>query len=319
MDWPRLKGRKGLALRVILLVVIFGSVLPIFWLTKVQTERRFVKPSLSEDGAESEEEPSYLFKLSGVGTVKFEDNDKVLSLAADKIVYRNRGSEFFTYQNLRELYISDLKIDLFPRKQEIPENDSGRGAEPKLQGSPAALSLSFQDLVDRLPSFIGLPTTEEREQARERLTHSDVEDNIFTKVIIEKLFMSIGLQDVGKVLLSSDTAEIEPGQVSFEGDFSLRSSDGKTLTASTAIWTKEPEGLYFPEGFSLSANGKRETGKEAFFIIDREGKLIKNTKQVRVASSPLRKLDEAEARINVYLMKALFRNMPAFRKAQKSP
>src|SRR4030042_7008855 len=59
------------------------------------------------------EEQADDFRADNISIVKYEDNRKLFSLSADKIIHRKRISRLFVYQNLKEIYMSGVKIDIY--------------------------------------------------------------------------------------------------------------------------------------------------------------------------------------------------------------
>lgn len=49
-----------------------------------------------------------------ISIVEQEDNRILFSISADKVIHRKRISRLFVYQNLKEIYMSGVKIDIYP-------------------------------------------------------------------------------------------------------------------------------------------------------------------------------------------------------------
>ena len=123
--------------------------------------------------------------------------------------------------------------------------------------------------------------------------------------------MTINLPERTKVVISSEMALINLHGITFQGRFSLTSSDGKNLTAPTALWLRDSEEVYFPDGYLLQAAGMNQEGTEAVFIIDQNGHLLQSDKAFPQNLSGLDWLDEAEATFNNLLFEELIRHFSA--------
>jgi hypothetical protein len=288
--------------------------LPFILVVKSKMERSAAS-QLLEWTIENEpgEGPFDHFRLTGVSLVRRDDAQrKLFSVEAEKIIHRNRRARFFLYYNLKEIYISNLKVGFYPRQQ--PDREKSR-----------LLSRSFEDISDQLLSTLGFPALSENhsgevsEKQAEVLetpgfpslpeNHSkrqETEADILTRVVIEKLSLMINCQEGRQVLLSSEMAFINLRGATFEEYFSLTSTDGKNLSAPTAIWLKDSESIYFPHGYSLQFNGISQEGTEAVFTLDGDGRLSQSDEQFPEQTSGLDSLDEAELVVdNFFLREAM--------------
>ena len=290
----KLKGihRKS---RYIVLLVISGILLSLTLLAKLNMEEPISRPLLGKD-FEDAAAPFDRFRfLKGVSLVSFDGNHERLSMKADKVIHRNRISSFLpvTFYNLKEIYTSNLRIDSYPGEQ-------------LLQGKPNLLNLLFKHISDGLSPMMRFPSL-----SKDDLNNLNAESDILTRAVIERLFLTVNLRKEAKVTISSDMALINLRGVTFQGHFSLISSDGKNLTAPMAIWLKNSEGIYFPDGYLLRANRINQRGTKAIFIIDRNGKLLKSNRQPLQNISGLDWIDEAEVTFQNILLKAIIRHIPS--------
>ena len=142
------------------------------------------------------------------------------------------------------------------------------------------------------------------------LDDMDAESDILTRVVIEKLSMTVNLGEGADVIITSETALINVHGISFEGDFSLTSSDNENIAAPTAIWPKDSDSIYFPDGYSLQMNGTSQEGEEAVFRIDPNGKLLQSNGQLPQDISSSDWLDEAEAQFNNIIFGEMMSYLP---------
>jgi len=132
--------------RGLYLVLAISIIVPPFVL---MTKSRGEQPLLA-GGIEDGEDQFDHFRLIETLLASYDGNGKKrLSAEADKIIHRNRFAGLFAYYNLKEIFISGLKVELYPREQ-LPQDGSD------------LISSSFKDIGDRFLPIVGVqPISEE--------------------------------------------------------------------------------------------------------------------------------------------------------------
>lgn len=287
--------------RLFLLAATFGAIFLILWRANVTMEQP--TPQLSLKAMEDDlEEPFDRFKLSGVTMTVVDRDHQFLRLGAEKIVHKNRTAGLFTYYNLKEIYISDLGVQVYPR-----------------EATPSAVSQPFSSISHRLSSFFDV-TMPENLRSADFLSNLDTDASIVTRLLIDGLSLTIHLGNNQQVVIRSQKAVVDQGGVTLAGDFLLTSSDGKKLSGTTAIWVKGLEGLYFPDEYLLKGSGIANLkGSGDVWVIEESGRIRKSTQKLPADISHRSKLDETEEAMNNYLTMTVFRLMPGFKKVFSSP
>lgn len=301
------KNWKGPYVALLICIVALPLILVVKFKMEQSASSQFLEWTIENENAE---EPFDHFRVIGVSLVhRDSDQRKLFSVEAEKIIHRNRRARFFLYYNLKEIYISGLKIGFYPRQQPAQEKSRvlNASAEEKrtvtqdtepAQEKSQVLNASFENIGGRLLSTLGFPSLSENHSE-----HQETNAAILTRVVIEKLSMTINYQEGSRVFLSSEMAFINLRGATFEEHFSLTSTDGKNLSAPTAIWLKDSESLYFPNGYSLQANGINQEGTEAVFTLDRDGSLSQSDGQLPEQTSGLDQIDEAELVVENFFLR----------------
>lgn len=198
------------------------------------------------------------FRVDRVSLLKRQDGKILFSLSADKVIHRKRISRLFVYQNLKEIYISGVKVDIY-----LYNNESSRHKN---------IVLPVDDIGGTFAS-LGKPPTPIEDYLS---GNADINLDLLTRLLIEDLSINIHLPHDKKVSLSAKYARIN---IDLENmvleEARVIALNGKELAAPQAVWSKRFNGIYFPEGYTLQ--NEQRKGK-TFFVINREGELIKSLK-----------------------------------------
>lgn len=199
------------------------------------------------------------FSVDEVSLLKHQNGRILFSLSADKVIHRKRISKLFVYQNLKEIYISGVKVDIFPYN-----NESSRHKN---------IVLPVDDIGGSFASF-GKPSTPIEDYLS---GNADTDLDLLTRLLIESLSISIHLPYDKLIYLTAKGARIniDLENIVLEGPVKVIASDGRELNTSEAVWSKKFNGIYLPHGYTLQ-NGYM--GGKAFFVINREGELVKRLK-----------------------------------------
>jgi hypothetical protein len=278
-------------------IVLFAAfiALPIVLVVKVQRERLAVSVFLEEQLREEGSFDRFRFRAASLVS-RDGNNQKRFSAKAGTIIHRNRTARFFSYANLKELYISDLQMEFYPRTQVV-------------EGRAGLLSSSFAEISDLSRSLVGVPST----FSEDALENLDPKMDLLTRVVIEQLAVTMNPQEGVKVTFSADKALINLRGVTFQGSFSLTASDGTCLTAPQALWLKNAEKIYVPDGYVLQAKGIDITGTAAAFILAADGKLTKSSEQFPAGISSADWLDGMEERFTHLIFGEIIQQLPTLR------
>ena len=275
-------------------IVLFAAfiALPVVLVIRVQKEQSaasaFLQERLREEG------PFDRFRFRAVSLVNRDgNNQKRFSAKAGTIVHRNRTARFFSYANLKELYISDLQLEFYPRTQVA-------------EGRAGLLTSSFAEISDLSRSLAGVPAT----FSEDALENLGPQMELLTRAVIEQLVVTLNPREGVQVIFSADRALINWRGVTFQGSFSLTASDGTCLTAPQAIWLKDTEKIYVPDGYVLQTKEVDTTGTAAAFILESDGKLTKSSEQFPAGISSADWLDGMEERFTHLIFAEIIQHLP---------
>ncbi len=197
------------------------------------------------------------FMLDKISMVDYGNGKIHFSLYADKVVHRKRVSRFFIYQNLKELNLSGVNIKFYPDNK----TDAIKGGD---------ISLPLDDIGSSLASF-GKKPTEIKDYLDGNV--ADIDLDLMSRLLLEDLSIDIELPDDKKIIFIAKGAHINTNldNIVFT-DAKIIASNGIELSAPVMVWSKKYNGIYLPEGYALQNNYHK---KEAFFVIDRQGIILK--------------------------------------------
>jgi hypothetical protein len=195
------------------------------------------------------------FWVDKISIVKRIGDKRLFSISADKVIHRKRISKLFVYQNLKEIYMTGVKIDVYSynklsadRNVSLPVGDIGR---------------SFTSL--------GKPPTPVEEYLE---GNSDINLDMLSRLVLDNLIINIYLSPFRKISLNAKSASINPDLTNLilKENVLIYSSDGREFRTSQAIWNKKYNGVYFPEGYF--SKDKKTEGKY-FYNIAENGDFLK--------------------------------------------
>ncbi len=178
-----------------------------------------------------------------------------VSLSADKIIHRKRASRFFVYQNLKEIFISGARIDIV-----MNNNDSANDN----------IAIPLNNIGDILKS-LGKSQTPVEEYLRGT---TDINLDLLTRILFRDIAVNVHLFDGGRISISADSARInfDSENIILEDHVHVADSANNKLLSSMAVWSKEFNGVYLPEGYRLQNEYRKE---KAFFAVDGRGEFSK--------------------------------------------
>lgn len=195
------------------------------------------------------------FAIEGIDIVnRGEDNRITFSLSADKVVHRKRISKLFVYQNLKEIYLSGVKINIF-------------NSLNKKQNSN---QIAFNDMGNSLIS-LGKPSTQIEDFIEGK---ADIGMDFLTRMLFENLYINMYFSHGNKISIEATTATLNTDfkNIILKGMVKIVSSDSREFNTSEAVWSKKYNGIYFPKGYSIE---KSLNKGEAFFVISQNGKFTR--------------------------------------------
>lgn len=200
------------------------------------------------------------FWANDISIVKRQDNSILFSLSVNKIVHRKRISKLFVYQNLKEIYMSGVKIDTYP------DDNALKAPESKDKN----ITLPVDDIGSSFTS-LGKPSTPIEEYLA---GNADINLDLLSRLLLEDLSINIHLANNKKIFLAAKSARIniDLENIVLEGAVKVVASDGKELYASEAVWSKKFNGIYLPNGYTLQ-NEQRK--RKAFFVLNTKGEFLK--------------------------------------------
>lgn len=265
-------------------------------IVRFKTQQSIPPPLLAE--MKRKAEPFDRFRLLGVSVIRLgDDGRKRLSATAEKILHRNRVGKFFSYYNLKEIDISNLRVELSLKTQ--PH-----------EGKTGLLGEAFQEINALPASMSGFSPT----LAEGKGEQDEGESEVISRALIDRLSLTINVQKQEKIALSAEKALINLHGVTFSGFFSFTAADGKRLTASRAIWVRDSEKISVADGYVLQGKKTTRKGVDAVFLLARNGRLVKSREQsaaMNILGSDW--IDDTEARLKSFFLKEMIRQLPSLR------
>jgi len=164
------------------------------------------------------------FKAENISVVKKRNQKLFLSLTADRIAHRKRSAHFFSYQNVKEIYLSGVSIDVYL------DAESG---DNTLQGS----LIPLDDMNSILTSFGKPPTSPDEFTAG---TIADSELDLLSRIIFENISITIHHSKNRKLSISAKKASVhfDLQNIVFEDSVRITGPFDRTLFSSKAVWSK---------------------------------------------------------------------------------
>ncbi len=200
------------------------------------------------------------FDADKITLVKKENGQAVLRLSADKIVRRRRSSKLFFYHNLKELYLSGVRIDV------LSSADASADPDKKIH-----LPLAF--IGSCLASMGGKPLMSLTDYVAGK---ADIHSKVLSRLIFEGMSLNLYLSRDKQISFNALRASINAdfSNIVFEGSVRIIDSDNGEIRASSAVWSNKYGGIYFPEGYVKKNNNYRKT----FYYLNEPGNFIKAAK-----------------------------------------
>jgi hypothetical protein len=239
---------------------------------------------LTENDVQTYTEKDYdNFRIEHISVVRKKDNKPHFILTADEVVHRKRASKLFLYQNLKEIYVSGAKIDIYLN------NISSSGNS----------SLPFDEMNDIFASLGKRPTSLDDYSAG-KVADSDLD--LLSRIFFENFSLNIYYPGRKKISFSALYAAVTPdlNNLVFSGTVQFTDSMRRKFVSSKVVWSKKQNGIYFPEGYTLHKSQQRN---ESFYAVNKDGDFTRlwNIPAIDYADC----LEVAESRLYAKLMKKL--------------
>lgn len=239
---------------------------------------------LAENDAQNFTEKNYdNFRAEHVSVIRKRDNKPHFILTADEIIHRKRFSKLFLYQNLKEIYISGAKIDIYLNNRASSGNNL----------------LPVDEMNDIFRS-LGKQPTSLNDYYAGKVADSDLD--LLSRIFFENLSLNIYYPNRKKISFSALYAAVTPdlNNLVFSGAVQFTDSMRRKFVSSKVVWSKKHNGIYFPEGYTLHNSQQRD---ESFYAVNKEGDFTRlwNTPAIDYADY----LEVTESRLYAKLMKKL--------------
>ncbi len=291
------------ALKIILTILIFliaAMVSADSHMAAVSAE-----PLLEISGANTAEDDVADFEANDVRLVMKEDSRTMLRLSANSIVRRKRRSQLFCYQNLRELYLSGVRIDVFSNGKALPDTESNiplakcdSCGKTSLLEKHEKISMPVTALDNGLRA-LGKPLTSFNAYLAGT---GDIDSNLLSRLILEDVSINLHLSPDNHIFFKATRAVIAVGSnnIVFEGAVRISDSEHNETSTSKAVWSNKYGGVYFPEGYKSQNTSYRA---KTFYSLEKNGNFVlaKNLPHINYSDF----LEEKERKIYSKILKKL--------------
>ncbi len=205
------------------------------------------------------------FSVENVSLVRKRNGDVLFSLVANRICHRKRSSKLFVYQNVKEIFISGARMEMYLNNNISPKTSDNYS---RLVDNIKNISLSF-----------GKPAVSIKDYLNNRVADSNLD--ILSRIVFEDIHINIYLPENKRISIKSTNATVnaDTENIVFSGDVSIVDSSERKFCSSKAVWSKKYRGIYFPEGYIVK---KREHKNKAFYVMNQEGEFLKALSAVTI-------------------------------------
>ncbi|MFZ3135887.1 MAG: hypothetical protein WA126_00680 [Thermodesulfovibrionales bacterium] len=206
------------------------------------------------DSLENQSEENYdNFRIENISIVRKENNRTFFSLTADEIVHRKRFSKLFHYQNLKEIHLSGVKLDIYMNNISSDTNEN--------------ISIPLDDISNVFAS-LGKQPTSLNDYFEGKVQDRDLD--LLSRIIFEKVSINIHYSDKKKVSVAAENAAVhfDSQNIVFTGSVKITDPLSRKLHASKAVWSKQFNGIYFPEGYTFHNSQYRN---KSFYAVSKDG------------------------------------------------
>ena len=276
-----MKSKQSISALLILFIIVSLSAFLFLFLNNKKASDDDI---LAENNAENFTEKNYdNFRVEHVSVIRKKDNKPHFILTADEVIHRKRFSKLFSYQNLKEIYISGAKIDIYLN------NISSSGNS----------SLLFDEMNEIFAS-LGKQSTSLDDYSAGKVADSDLD--LLSRIFFENFSLNIYYPAGKKLSFSALYASVNPdlNNLVFSGTVQFTDSMQRKFISSKVVWSKKHNGIYFPEGYTLLNSQQRN---ESFYAVNKDGDFTRlwNIPAIDYADY----LEVAESRLYAKLMKKL--------------
>jgi len=244
-----MKIKQSISVLLILFIVVSSSALLFLFLDSKKASDDDI---IAENDGQNFTEKNYdNFRAEHVSIIRKKNNKPHFVLTADEIIHRKRFSKLFLYQNLKEIYISGAKIDIYLNNMASSGNNL----------------LPVDEMNDIFRS-LGKQPTSLNDYYAGKVADSDLD--LLSRIFFENLSLNIYYSDRKKISLSSLYAAITPdlNNLVFSGTVQFTDSIQRKFISSKVVWSKKHNGIYFPEGYTLHNSQQRN---KSFYTVNKDG------------------------------------------------
>jgi len=189
-----------------------------------------------------------IYYAEGVTINKKNGNNLIVSLHADKIIYRKRTSNFFDYKNLKEIYIENAEIDI-------------------VKEGPTFIDKLYEDMKIFSNEYL---TNNSFKNER-----PDAKKEIMSRILFNNIVMRMHYPEQKTIFSRASNAEINYNidNIVLNDDVFVKDEKGIEYYAKSAVFSGKYNGFYFPIGFVTK---RYKTNRKVFYVINRLGDVYKS-------------------------------------------
>jgi hypothetical protein len=243
-----MKSKQAISVLLILFMVSSCAFLFLFLNSKKAGDDEI----LAENDAQNFTEKDYdNFRAEHVSVIRKRDNKPHFVLTADEIIHRKRFSKLFLYQNLKEIYISGAKINIYLNNRASSGNNL----------------LPVDEINDIFRSLGKQPTSLDDYYAG-KVADSDLD--LLSRIYFENLALDIYYPAGKKISFTSLYAAVTSdfNNLVFSGTVNFTDTMQRKFAASKVVWSTKYNGIYFPEGYTLHNSQYRN---KLFYAVNKDG------------------------------------------------
>jgi len=244
-----MKSKQSRSILLILFIVVSSCAFLFLFLNSKKASDDDIP---AENDAQNFTERNYdNFRVEHISVIRKKDNKPYFVLTANEIIHRKRFSKLFLYQNLKEIYISGAKIDIYLNNKVSSGNNL----------------LPVDEMIDIFRSLGKLPTSL-NDYSAGKVADSDLD--LLSRIFFENLSLNIYYPDRKKISFSTLYAAVTPDlhNLVFSGTVQFTDSMQRKFVSSKVVWSKKHNGIYFPEGYTLHNSQERN---ESFYAVNKDG------------------------------------------------
>lgn len=222
------------------------------------------------------------FRINDLSMVEKKGNSVLFSLSAKQVVHRKRRNDFFVYNNIKEIYMRDVRLDIYPGTAEVTAAVTA-GADHTVKQIAPARPRRATERPRFVKKDISIPAkdiggifhnlSDSTPIKRYLSGHPDIDLNLLSRLLMENMVMVFHLGDGKTLSISAGGAILNLDDLQnmiFIDNVVITGSDGYRIETDKCIWSRKFHGILFPHGYTAS---RREVHGGHFFLVSRGGVL----------------------------------------------